>query len=198
MLVRTVAPTELPLSLDELRSHLRIDGTNSDADIMSYARAAIDYLDGPTGVLNRALCTQTLQLKLHDFPRRDWFDLPMVPLQSVSSITYLDSNGVTQTFAAGDYRVLNANDRTYYGRVELGYGETWPTTRSVQQAVTVTYIAGFGARNDVPEELRHVVRLLAGHFYEQRDAVAIGNVNVQDIPWTLRALVDKWTVWSFG
>lgn len=198
MLIRTVAPTELPVPLEELKSHLRIDDTNSDADLAGYLRVAIDMLDGSEGLLNRALCTQTWEYKIDDFPRCDWFDLPLPPLQSVSSVAYLDGNGDSQTFASSSYRVLNAADPRYKGRIELGYGEAWPATRGIQQAVTITFIAGYGARNAVPEEIRQTIKLLAGHFYENRDTVAIGNLSVAEIPWALRALIDKQTVASFG
>ena len=173
MLVRTVAPAELPLTIDELISHLNATGATESqrADMMAYLRSAVDQLDGDMGLLNRALVTQTWQLKLDAFPSRGYFDLPLAPLQSVSSITYLDSNGDSQTLAASKYRVLNANDAMNRGRVELEYGENWPSTYSVQQAVTVTFVAGYGARNAVPHHTRHLILFAVKEAYDHRTPV---------------------------
>ena len=171
MLIRTAAPTELPLSLEEVKDHLHVTGTTDDAMISAYLASAVSQLDGDMGLLNRALVTQTWTLKLDGFPSCGYFDLPLPPLQSVTSITYLDSNGDSQTLAASKYRVLNAGANMHRGRIELEYGETWPSTYYVQQAVTVTFVAGYGARNDVPEHTRHLILFAVKEAYDHRTPV---------------------------
>ena len=168
MLIRTVAPAELPLTLEEVKDHLHVTGTTDDAMITAYLDSAVDQFDGARGILNRALVTQTWEMKRDGFPSRGYFDLPLPPLQSVTSITYLDSNGDSQTLATSKYRVLNANDEMNRGRIELEYGESWPSTYSVQQAVTVTFIAGYGARNDVPPNTRHLIAATVKGSYDKR------------------------------
>lgn len=172
-LKRIAAPAELPLTLDQAKAHLRVTGTSEDADIMAYLRAVVSHLDGPEGLLNRALVTQTLVYTLDAFPARaPTFDLPLPPLISVTSVAYLDGEGASQTWAAANYRVLNAGVATRKGRIERAYGVSWPATRAIEQAVTVTYVAGYGARNAVPEATRALILVLLKEMYDHRAPVA--------------------------
>lgn len=186
-LKRTVAPTEVPVTLAEIKAHLRVTSATEDADILFYLNAAIDQLDGPDGTLNRCLCTQTLQYTMHCFPgvvydhagfpvyssltAQPAFDLPLSPMQSVSSITYIDTAGDTQTLSSSTYRVLNANNPAKRGRIELDYDSAWPATRYIEQAVTVTYVAGYGTRNDVPWRIRALIRFVTKGMYDDRAPV---------------------------
>ena len=182
----TTAPTELPVTMSEVKAWLRETDANQDPEIASALRSAMDILDGPNGLLNRALCTQTLQYTMDLFPSYGWwgygyfrsaFELPLSPVQSVSSITYLDENGASQTLASSGYRVLNTGAETRRCRVELAYGESWPTTREIEQAVTVTYVAGFGARNAVPEKYRQLILAMVKEIYDHRDPMDVLNRN---------------------
>lgn len=166
-LKRTVDPTELPISLDELKDHIRDTRTVEDPLLMFYLRSVVDQLDGAAGFLNRALLTQTWEWKIDDFPGWNAYALdygclrvPLPPLQSVSSIQYIDTNGDTQTLAASKYNVLDTGNPTRQGRIELAYGETWPSVRDQKDAVTITFVAGFGDRNALPDSIKHLIMVL--------------------------------------
>ena len=176
-LKRTVAPTELPILLDETKDHIRWESdADDDAVLVAYMRSAVRQMDGAEGLLNRALVTQTWQLDLDAFPTwrahsRYWgraIKVPLPPLQSVSSITYIDTAGDTQTLAASKYKVLNLNSPTRAGIIETAFGETWPSTRHEGEAVTVTFVAGYGARNAVPEHIRHLLLFTIQDAYDGR------------------------------
>lgn len=163
----TVAPAELPLTLDEVKTHLKVTGSADDADILLKIYAAVSQCDGNQGLLNRALVTQTWEMKIDGFPC-GVIELPLPPLQSVSSIVYLDADGASQTLAADAYRVLNAGVPMRKGLVEPAYGQSWPTTRDVSQAVTVTFVAGYGARNAVPWHTRALLLFAIKELYDHR------------------------------
>jgi len=178
MLKVTSAPTEHPVLIGEVMAFIRETEQAKQAEVLEAMFAAVDQLDGPNGILNRCLVTQTLQYTMDCFPADGWweysrfvsaFDLPLSPLQSVTSITYLDENGDSQTLDSLKYRVLNAGAEMKRGRVELAYGESWPSTRPIEQAVTVTYVAGFGARNAVPWKYRHLIMVLVKSLYDNRE-----------------------------
>ena len=63
-LVRVTPPSLLPVDLALVKSHLGITTTASDPLIVEYIRAATRELDGPDGLLSRALITQTWRLEL--------------------------------------------------------------------------------------------------------------------------------------
>ncbi len=173
-LKRTVDPTELPVTLGEIKAHLNETDAAKDPEVTTYMFSVVDQLDGPMGILNRALCTQTLELTLNGFPRV--IVLPLSPLISVTSVQYIDSNGATQTFSSANYRVLNAAIPTEKGRIELAYGEVWPTVRNIEQNVTVTYQAGFGARNAVPDHIRSLIKVMVKEMYDGREPLIEGGL----------------------
>ncbi len=166
----------LPVTIDEIKLHARVEDseTSDDASLLAYARVALEHLEGRDGILNRALITQTWALRLDSFPASDDtpIQIPLPPLQSVSSITYVDSNGASQTWSSASYTV-DANSQP--GRVYPAYGAAYPTTRDQRDAVTVTFVAGYGDNyTDVPEPLRFAVLALAAHFFEHRLPVEFG------------------------
>lgn len=138
-LTQTIPPTAEPIHLDEAKDHLRVVGSDDDADITRAIAAATRQVEA---FLGRQLVTATWELKMDAFPRSGdrtiW--VPHPPLHAVSSITYVDSDGDTQTLATTGYTV---DATSLPPRIVEAYGETWPTTRSHIDAVTVTYLAGY-------------------------------------------------------
>ena len=173
------------LSLEEARLHVRVDAEGSppthpdDTLIQDYVQAATNEIDGVEGWLGRALVTQSWRLRLDYFPAWE-IRLPLPPLQSVDAITYVDGDGVEQTLATANYRVVTSDSDP--GRVEPAYGLSWPATRAQSGAVAITYTCGYGAPADVPEAIRTYVRLRLGQFYEHRELVAMG-VTVAPVPY---------------
>lgn len=110
--------------------------------------------------LRRYLITQTLDAYFDAFPAIDYgrsesrtpdyygdaINLP--PLQSVTAITYVDTDGTTQTLAADLYTV-DANSRP--ARIAPAYGQSWPSTRDQPNAVKVRFVAGYGVAAAVPQ-----------------------------------------------
>ena len=196
-LTRTVAPARLPVSLDEVKDHARIDydDTAQDAALTGYIRAAVEWLDGKDGYLGRALITQTWRLILDAFPTGECIEIPLPNLISVGSIIYnVDSSPTIETFAASNYIV---DTGSIPGRIALADGSFWPQTNNDINAVTITFTSGFGAmQSDVPERLRLAISMLAGHWYEYRIPVLAG-ATVTDVPFHIRALVDNYRMMSF-
>jgi uncharacterized phiE125 gp8 family phage protein len=156
------SPTAEPVSVDEFRVYARIDADEDDGLILSCIQSARERAELVSG---RAIMTQTWELRLDGF--RDEIVLPNPPLVS-ATIAYLDSSGVSQALATSVYTV-----DTYQtpGRILLAYGQSWPSTRCVENAVTITFVCGYGATWDnVPAGLRLAIQRLALYTY-QRDAV---------------------------
>jgi len=174
----TTAAAGLALDLQDVKTHLRIDndsdGTSvDDAFLVGTAIPAVSaYVERMCG---RAFLTQTWTYKLDRFP---WdsvrIEIPKPPLQSITSVTYLDGNGDSQTVSASDYNVITSTD-VAPGIVELDFGKSWPTTRTQVNAVTITFVAGYGASpEDVPAELKLAMLAAIGVVYEHREPVTLG------------------------
>lgn len=205
--------TVYPVTRAEVWDHLRLTLTGSPAEpadashVDALMATVTGYVDGKDGILNRAIITQTWDWTFDAFPgdsrhnpRASLF-VPLPPLQSVTSVTYIDSAGDEQTLAASEYDVDTDSEP---GRITPAYGETWPTTRDVDNAVTVRFVAGYpddGAsppdyRANVPPALKQGMLILLAHWYEHREAVDVGNI-VTDVPMTDNALLASYRVWSF-
>lgn len=177
------APTTEPLVLADVKAHLRVDSTADDTYITSLIAVARQYLDGYSGVLGRCLITQTWDLVLKGFPSSGLIDIPLPPLASVTSISYIDSDGASQTLAATEYDVDVGG-----GAVRLAYNKSWPATRSVFNAVTVKFVAGYGVASAVPEPLKQAMLLIIGHLYENRETVSTGKA-LSVLPFSVNTLI---------
>lgn len=187
-LVQLSGPAVEPVSLADLKSHRRIGHALDDDLLAALIKAARQYVETAT---QRALVTQTWQLLLDEFPGvDDGIILPKPRLQAVTAVTYVDGNGDTQTLAASKYSVDTRRDP---GWLVPAYAEEWPETREQINAVTVSFRAGYGdAAADVPEGLRQAILLLAGHWYEHREAVAAGAL--AQVPLAVDSLIGThWT-----
>lgn len=122
------------------------------------------------------------------------FFLPKPPLVSVTSITYVDTNGATQTLASDQYLVDSVSEP---GRVTPAYGTLWPATRDQINAVTVSFTCGYGSAAAVPEGIKRWIRMRVSTLYENREEVAIlGRGKVEILPF-VDGLLDDYRVKSF-
>jgi uncharacterized phiE125 gp8 family phage protein len=147
-------PLVRPFTLDEVKAHLRVENDDDDLLILSMMDAAVAHLDGRDGWLGRALVEQTWELALDRFPL--CIELPLPPLISVDSITYIDVNGDTVTIDPDKYQVVVEGFRK--AMVVPAYRLVWPVPRDVRQAVRVTFTAGYATVSpDSPIELTGTV-----------------------------------------
>ena len=134
---RIVDSTSEPISLAQAKRQLRVDGTDDDTFISSLISAARNYVENQCSV---SLVAATFRQTLDAFPASDTISLNFPPLQYVSSITYVDSAGDTQTLATTVYSVLTTERP---GKIKLKYLQEWPTTRVQPDAAVITFRAGY-------------------------------------------------------
>lgn len=205
-LVRTDGPAEEPLSRLSAKRHLRVDAddTSQDEVIDAAIVAAREVVENET---KRAVITQTWTLTLDEFPsdgaphawalaRRPYpgasadrlaIRLGRPPIQSITSVTYVDANGATQTLAPSSY-VL---DPSQLGMLRLAYGASWPATRVQPMAVTITFVSGTEI-DDVPKAITAAMKLLVGDLYENREGQIVGTI-AADNP-TVKRLLAPYVV----
>lgn len=159
------AAAELPVSLDDAKSHLRIDGAEQDAAVTALIDRATSFAQKQTG---RAFVTQSWRLILDCFPSGA-IKLPLPPLASVESITYIDADGAEQTLDTADYLV---NPYGLIGEVSPAYDKSWPVTRSQPMAVKVNFTCGFGNAASVPSDIKAALLLMIGHLDQVREATS--------------------------
>lgn len=154
----TTEPTQEPLSLADLKARLQVDHDDDDATLRALLVAARQAVEGWEW---RSHLTQTRTMALDRFPCHTIY-VPAPPLQSVTSITYVDAVGDEQTLSASLYQVDTASEP---GRIVPAYGEVWPVTRCQPNAVTIVYVAGHTDPCDVSGKSKIAITELVRRTY---------------------------------
>ncbi len=189
-LAQTSAPSIEPLTTADAKHHARVDAGADDAYVAQLVKVARRYVERITG---RQLITATYELRMDRF--YEVILLPRPPVQSVTSVKYIDTEGNSATVSSDEY---DTDLKSEPARITEAWGEVWPATRSVVNAVTVTYDAGYGDNaSDVPGDLIHAMKLLVGHWYEYREQTIAGAVSRQ-IPVGVEALCRNYSVTNYG
>ena len=194
----TSAPASEPVTTAEAKKQANIPHTDDDAYLDTLVTAARRLLERQTGL---AFITQTLEVAFDRFPSH-CFEIPRPPLQSVTSVTYIDVNGVEQTLSSSLYQVDKDTDpgstvAERPARIQPVHGEVWPDTREQRlNGVRIRYDAGFGAASAVPGELVLAVKMLVAYWYENRETVT--TFSLAEIPLGIRALFEPYRVHGFG
>jgi hypothetical protein len=182
------APAAEPVTLDELKTHLRITGTDEDAYLTVLIAEARQEIEDATGI---AFITQEWLLTLDRWPaaREDWWDgtreahadviyggnrqnyasvvLPRYPLVTVDTVIVYPETGVGSTVTIAD--VFDVDTQSLRGRMTIKRGAAWPIALRANNAIEIAYTAGYGSTaTAVPAPLKRAIRQMAAYMYEHR------------------------------
>lgn len=206
--VITACPFE-PVSVDDMMLHSRIDSDTEYTYVSGLISAARRHIEQVTW---RQLMPATLEMVMDDWPGGRELKVLRPPLISVSSLKYTSAAGAETTFSASDYVVDTSSEPA---RLVLKANVSWPGTELAAAAgIRLRYLAGYGtaalttsssqaditaARLAVPETLRHAIKMLAAHWYENREqVVAQPGVSVAiTMPFAVDALLQNERVWEW-
>ena len=192
-LTRQTAPAVEPVTLSEAKAHCRIDSTADDAYVASLITAAREWCEQ---YLDRTLVHTQWVMRFDTFPTSgiEAIELPRPPMvasgpNTAVSLSYTLEDGSTATYATNLFRVDRASTP---GAVKTNYGQTWPPHRQDDNAISVTWWAGYGASgSDVPAAIRHAILMLCSHWYETRGATVATGAVPQDVPFGVSSLLDS-------
>ena len=191
-------PTEEPVSLEEMKLHLRYEYDDDNVLIETLITAAREWVERYTG---RTLVDTTLEVAFEGYP--DWFiDLPKPPVIAVQSFKYRTSDGTDTTLADDQYTLDNAVALS--PRIVPAYGIAWPGTRWQASSLRVRYRAGYadltGSPQDtmesVPASLRAAIKLIVAHLYEHRESVT--ELKLEELPMGVQWLCRPFRVEGMG
>jgi uncharacterized phiE125 gp8 family phage protein len=162
MSLRLVTPASaLAVSLAEAKAHLRVDSADEDTLITAMITSATEVAEQLTG---RAIMPQTWELTLDTFA--NGIVLTRVPATAITTFTYVDGAGATQTPVG--YRLRNSDD---FGLAVVlpAYGTNWPETLDDTETVKVRFTAGYADAAAVPEPIKAWIKLTVSTMYENRE-----------------------------
>ena len=193
--VRVSGPEAEPITRAEAKLHLKVDSdqTADDSLIDALVSAAREDAEDFTG---RCFVWSTWELRLDEFPTggNQEILLPRPPCIRVNAITYVDADGATQTLGSDNWQL---DDRSEPARIRPAYNLSWPATRAVMNAVTVSYVAGYPVSDagspmdttaNVPAAAVAAIKLQLGNLYANREAVVVGTPPPQEL-----AMLSHWT-----
>lgn len=190
-LTLVTAAGQEPISLAEAKLHLNEDFDDNDALIRALISAARQHVESYT---RRQLITQTWDYQMDAFPCGA-FIVPLAPVSAISSMSYVDTAGVTQTWSSSNYRTdLPVGERAPRPRIEPAYGVSYPSTQAVMNAVTVRCVVGYGASGaSVPAPILAAMKLLIGHWFANRELVVTGTI-ATELPSAVASLLWPYKV----
>lgn len=159
-------PAEEPVTLAELKTHLRVTHADEDALVLSFARAARHAVEARYGL---AIVTQSWRWRL-DRPPAGAIRLPRSPLTAVASVTLEKRDGAIETVDPALYEVETGRR----GRLLLHGAVPW--AGRALGALRIDFAAGVASANEVAPEIKTAISLIVAHFYENRDAGAVERI----------------------
>jgi len=168
--VRVTAPTALPISVPDVKSALRVDGDDKDAEIERLIKAAVDHYEGWSGVLGIAIVEQTWRQEFGRF--EDKMCLKVGPVSSIASVKYRNEQGQIATVAADNYTLKHDAGGQAYIRFDRGF--TAPVDLYEDAPVSIEYVAGW---EEVPADIQTAIILFV---QKHLDEAARSNWDILD------------------
>lgn len=167
-----------PVTLEELRQHVRADSVADDVMLSGYlmgARAMVERYIG------RPIVRRTVKATARCWAVAEF--VLLTPVLSVDTVTYTGIDGVETAW-------VDFIAHTSAGEVTRVYptpGTLWPILGSAP-AITITATAGF---NLVPDDVRQAILMIAAHWHEYREAVTVdgGAGGPRELPFGVAALL---------
>ena len=183
---RVSDPETEPVTLDEVKVHLRLDSDLDDDYLSSLIKAAREWAEDFTG---RVFITQTWRAKYGSWPSDRVFVLPAPPVQSVESITYVDADDADIEVDSDLYNLeLNQTPAL----VQMTQAAGAPTlSRNRVSSIVVELTCGYGDEAvTTPERVKSAMKLTIAHWYFNRVSVNVGNI-VNKVPLSAEALLTQ-------
>lgn len=117
----------------------------------------------------RKLLTQTWDYFIDVFPDDNFIPIPFGNLQTVSSVTFTDSDGNDTILDEGtDYLVETNGDQ--HGMIVLPFGESWPAdTLYPSNPIAIRFVCGWTTAALLPKLIKRAVKFSAENFYYHAD-----------------------------
>ncbi len=187
------APSVKPISLSEARDHLRVSTTDEDSYINLVIASAVDYYQREAWL---QLIAATYEFYLDKFPNGSTpIELPLPPMQSITSIIYVDTDGNTQTWDSSKYEL---DTSVFPGKIRPINSESYPGTNDQFKAVIIKFKAGYGdSSTEIPDTILSTLKLLISYLYDHRDFVIPQKERGHDLPMGIVNMIQKNSVKRF-
>ncbi|RYC26840.1 head-tail connector protein [Ciceribacter ferrooxidans] len=157
-------PAAEPLTLAEVKAHLRLDDAGEDGLLAGLVTVAREHLERQTGLM---LITQTHRLYCDAWPAGGVIQIDRGPVQAIESVTVYDGDGNPLHVSLQDH-LLDGESRP--ARLWL---RDPPAPGRALNGIEIDFRAGFGDTGaDVPDTLKRAMLMHVALMFCYRGAVA--------------------------
>jgi uncharacterized phiE125 gp8 family phage protein len=182
------APAGEPISLAEAKAFLRVEHNDDDATIGALMSGARIHIEAQT---RRALMTQTWRLTRDVWPASGVLPLLPAQLRALVAVRVYDADSNVQTVLPASFGI----DKIAAPAVLTFERGALPAPGRIAGGIEIDIEAGYGAAADVPEPLRHAIRLLVAHWYENRALISASG-EIASVPASVASLIAPYRVVS--
>ena len=187
-IVRLSPPAEIiPISL--ISEYIGLDGdldASQNAVLLALRQASIEFGEEITGLV-WAEADYQIEMESGFFGA---FCLPVAPVMSVNSISYVDGSGSEVVLPESSYSFTPANMEFFAPWATIVKTDEWPADA---RQIKVVCTAGWSAAS-LPESLRVWSLVRIATLFDVRDDVVIGTISASIPRDHARALLDRYTV----
>lgn len=160
--------------------------TSEDDDLTDLITDGRAFVEAHT---RRALLTQTWDYYLHDWPNGNAIVLPFGNLQSVTSVSWKDTDGTETTLAVTTDYLVETNGNQC-GRVVLPFSGSWPSGDLYPvNPIKIRFVCGWTAAASVPKNIKRAVKLAAEDSYYHGDRYEVLRPAID-------SLLSSWRLWE--
>ncbi|WP_048710790.1 head-tail connector protein [Microvirga massiliensis] len=183
------------VSIADVKAQVRVSHSEEDELIAVFIEAAYDYLSGPEGWLGHC-CLLDEEFEVYSAgPDRYGFELPMRPIKEGAAIVFDYLANATYTPVAPESYFVGTTG--VFPRVHrIVSSRAWPYVGIRNpRAYRLRFVAGFGAAADIPSPIKLGIRMLAAHWYQNRETVGSeGRTVGGEIEYGLKALCGRYRI----
>lgn len=178
-------PPMEPVTLADVKAHLRIDTPDEDPLLQAAIVAARAHIEART---RRVLINQLWRLYLDQWPDGRAVPIPLSPIIAVTAVTFYDIAGVARVWGPENYRIdPSAQPARLIAKLR-------PAAALYDNGIEIDVVAGYGVSSiDVPAPLRQAILVLVAAWYERRGMIGHDAVGALE-PEGFNALIAPYMV----
>lgn len=176
-----------PISLDDAKNYLKIDGTQDDELVYSIIKAARQMAENKTWVV---LNPTVMRVNYDKQEVSEYIRINKCPITSIVGVYYKDNDGATQTLAAQNYEVDLLSNPVRLRIINM------PQIGDYMNALSVEFECGYDNNYDVPKPIIQAMKLIMGHLNENRQDVVLGS-SINKMPMGSEYLLEPYIQPSF-
>lgn len=152
-------PSSLPVSVADMKTHLRETSSSLDALIQDYIESAVQLFEQRANI---AIMPQTWKLTLNSEEVVERIEIYKYPILGFSSITYFDGDNTSQSLTNSQDDYISYID----GRPGSLIFDSVPTVYDRDNAMTIQFLAGY---ETVPNDILLAIKMLVWRMYNHPD-----------------------------